>query len=99
MQYDWRRHPYTNLCRHTGLTIPECSCPACTERRIARANISTQGGRANRRMNTSSRPKYSAIDLGCELSEPSVGTLTQPRGGRPRTPDTKLGHHRAQTKG
>jgi hypothetical protein len=42
MHYDWRRHPYTNLCRHTGLTIPECSCPACIEGQIARANVERQ---------------------------------------------------------
>jgi hypothetical protein len=59
MHYDWRRqHTYTNLCPHTGLTIPECSCPACHERQIARASVSTQDGR-NRRLNTSSRPKTS----------------------------------------
>ena len=43
MRYDWRRHPYTNLCRHTGLTIPECSCPACIKRQIGRAAASRRG--------------------------------------------------------
>jgi hypothetical protein len=62
MQYDWRRHPYTNVCCHTGLTIPECSCPACTARQIARANAKTQGGKSQRRMNAHSARESSAID-------------------------------------
>jgi Ca2+-binding RTX toxin-like protein len=56
MQYDWRRrHPYTNLCPHTGLTIPECSCPACTERQIARAKVRTQARRGSGRTNLNAK--------------------------------------------
>jgi hypothetical protein len=61
MHYDWRRHPYTNLCPHTGLTIPECSCPACLKRQIARAKVGAQGCRGNRGTTTHSRPKTSAL--------------------------------------
>jgi hypothetical protein len=53
MHYDWRRQrPYTNICRHTGLTIPECSCPVCIEAQIARDNL--ECGRASGLAGTSS---------------------------------------------
>jgi hypothetical protein len=58
MHYDWRRqHPYTNLCPHTGLTIPECSCRACHDRQVARAKVSAQAGRGNRRIFSDSTSK------------------------------------------
>jgi hypothetical protein len=72
-----KRHPYTNICSHTGLTVPECSCPACTERQVARADRG-QGGRGNRRVHASSRPKPPGIELGATAPEPSVAPLTQP---------------------
>jgi hypothetical protein len=70
MHYDWRRqHAYTNLCPHTGLTIPECSCPTCHKRQMARAGVATQGSRGNRRLSTNSRPKTSALDPALQLVE------------------------------
>jgi hypothetical protein len=51
MYYDWRRHPYTNVCRHTGLTIPECSCPVCIRGQIARARVSAHSNQGNRLSN------------------------------------------------
>jgi hypothetical protein len=88
MHYHRKRHPYTSICSHTGLTIPECACPACTERQMARANRG-QGGRGNRSVNTSSRPESPAIDLA--LSD-STGLLCagslNPDAGRPRIPES-----------
>jgi hypothetical protein len=55
MRYDWRRHRYTNLCRHTGLTVPECSCPACIKRQIGRAAAS------GRKLNKSGTAKVTAV--------------------------------------
>jgi hypothetical protein len=85
MPYDWRRqHPYTNLCRHTGLTIPECSCPVCTQRLMARANVRAYGGPPGERRKAQARCEHSHSTRGL------AGLVSQ---------ETRLGDHRAQAKG